>query len=160
MVQETSAAVRGRGYNDDPRNSLGHLLRDTSRLVQRELAARLERHRLSLPQYYVLRELWSEEGLSQRELAARVGVLDPAMVATIDALAEAGLVVRERSSSDRRKTNVLLTPAGRRARDELTHHAAETIESALAGIDDATVACVRVALQRMKANLGGESATT
>ena len=160
MVQHHAAAVRGRGFSDDPRLSLGHLLRDTSRLVQRELAARLERHALSLPQYYVLRELWSEEGISQRELAGRVGVLDPAMVATIDALAEAGLVVRERSASDRRKTNVLLTPAGRRAREALTRHAAETIESALAGIDDATVQIVRYALQRMKANLGGESAPT
>lgn len=149
-----SATVpRGRGFDVETTNSVGYLLRDTSKLVLRDTAALLEQHGITLPQYFVLRELWQEEGLTQRELASRVGVAEPAMVATLDALSDAGLAERERSTRDRRKINVRLTERGKALRDRCLGHAARILDRALTGVSDAEIAAVRDILRRMKANL-------
>jgi MarR family transcriptional regulator for hemolysin len=50
--------------------------------------------------------------LSQSELADRLGVEGATMVAMVDRLVKAGLVVREPSAADRRVKRVVLTPAG------------------------------------------------
>jgi MarR family transcriptional regulator for hemolysin len=50
--------------------------------------------------------------LSQSELADKLGVEGATMVAMIDRLVKAGLVLREASTTDRRIKRVILTPAG------------------------------------------------
>jgi MarR family transcriptional regulator for hemolysin len=52
------------------------------------------------------------EPLSQTKLAARVGVEDPTMVATIDRLVKAGYMLRTPSETDRRVKLISLTEAG------------------------------------------------
>ncbi len=54
----------------------------------------------------------SSEPLSQTELAHRVGVEDPTIVAMIDRLVKAGFVERMPSQTDRRIKLIVLTPAG------------------------------------------------
>jgi DNA-binding MarR family transcriptional regulator len=144
-----------RGFDADTSKSIGYLLRDSSRRILNGLSAELESHGITLPQYFVLRELWREEGLTQRELANRVGVLEPTMVATLDALERQGVIVRVRSTTDRRKTNVQLSPAGRTLRATLHGYAAAVLERALAGVTDEEIATLRGLLQRIKANLDG-----
>lgn len=148
-----SERERGRGFDDDTRNSVGYLLRDTSRLVLDATAKQLSAHGVTLPQYFVLRELWHEEGLTQRELADRVHVREPTMVATLDALEAAGLVVRTRSTNDRRKIHIGLSVHGTALRDRLLDYAATVLERALEGTSDASIADLRRSLKRMKANL-------
>lgn len=142
-----------RGFDPDPQQSVGHLLRDTSRLVLRDLAALLDPYGVSIPQYFVLRELWQEPGTTQRELAQRAGVAEPALVATLDALEALDLVVRERSTRDRRKSHVSLTERGNALRATLFAHAGAVLERALDGVSDAEIVQMRGVLQRMKANL-------
>jgi DNA-binding MarR family transcriptional regulator len=144
-----------RGFDADTGKSIGYLLRDSSRRILNGLSAELETHGITLPQYFVLRELWREEGLTQRELANRVGVLEPTMVATLDALERQGVIARVRSTTDRRKTNVQLSPAGRTLRATLHGYAAAVLERALAGVTDDEIATLRRLLQRIKANLDG-----
>ncbi len=146
-------SAAGRGFDHDTNRSLGYLLRDASRRILRLTTARLEPHGITLPQYFALRELWQEEGLTQRELANRVGILEPTMVSTIDALETAGLVVRSRSRDDRRKTHVLLSERGHALRGEALGIAAGVLDAALAGIEPSEIAVVRSVLQRIKANL-------
>jgi len=143
----------GRGFDADTHNSIGYLLRDTSRRILNGLTALLEPHGITLPQYFVLRELWREEGLTQREVANRVGVLEPTMVTTLDALARLGMIVRVRSTTDRRKTHVQLTPAGRTLRATLHGYAGQVLDRALDGVSDDEIALLRSLLQRVKANL-------
>jgi DNA-binding MarR family transcriptional regulator len=145
--------VRGRGFDDDTANSVGYLLRDTSRLVLDTIAKRLNEHGITLPHYFVLRELWQKEGLTQRELAGRVRVREATMVATLDALETAGLVVRTRSTDDRRKIHIGLSEQGAALRDALLDDAAAVLEHALEGVSDASIADLRRSLKRMKKNL-------
>jgi DNA-binding MarR family transcriptional regulator len=144
---------RGRGFDADTHNSIGYLLRDSARRILDDLTARLETHGITLPQYFVLRELWQEEGLMQREVANRVGVLEPTMVTTLDALERQGLIVRVRSTVDRRKTHVQLTAEGRKMRDTLHGYAGDVLDRALSGVSDAEIAELRRLLQQIKGNL-------
>lgn len=149
-----AANVRtARGFDADTGNSIGYLLRDCSRRILNGLTARLEPHGITLPQYFVLRELWQEEGLTQRELANRVGVLEPTMVTTLDALERLRMIRRVRSTTDRRKTHVQLTDEGRTLRATLHGYASAVLEQALAGVSDDEIAALRAVLQRVKTNL-------
>ncbi len=56
----------------------------------------------------------SDRSLSQSELADRLGVEGATMVAMVDRLAKAGLVIREPSATDRRINHVVITAAGQR----------------------------------------------
>src|SRR3569833_751019 len=60
--------------------SLGYLVRDANRAVQRLLEKRITPHGVTRGQWYFLRVLWEEDGLSQRALSARVGMMEPTTV--------------------------------------------------------------------------------
>jgi DNA-binding MarR family transcriptional regulator len=75
------------------------------------------------------------------------------MVATLDALERAGLVLRSRSTEDRRKINVSLTRKAKQMRDRFLGYAASTLERALDGVSDSDVVRTRRVLQRIKDNL-------
>jgi DNA-binding MarR family transcriptional regulator len=76
---------------------------------------RMAEHDLSAPQAGILRTLASQPGPSQQELAEALGLLPSRVVAFVDELETAGLVVRARDAGDRRRNTLLLTPAGRSA---------------------------------------------
>src|SRR3954463_12458355 len=94
--------------------SLGYLVRDANRAFQRLLERRIAPHGVTRGQWYFLRVLWEEDGLSQRELSARVGMMEPTTVIALRGMEKAGLIRRTRSSADRRVTKVQLTPKARR----------------------------------------------
>jgi MarR family transcriptional regulator, organic hydroperoxide resistance regulator len=61
----------------------------------------------------MLSELWAEDGLSQSELIARLGVEPPTVTGTLQKLEKAGFVRRQPDSGNRRISRVYLTDAGR-----------------------------------------------
>ena len=83
-------------------------------------------------EYSVLAVLADDEPPSQQDLAQLLGKAPALMVAAIDELEQRGLVERARDASDRRRTRVTLTPAGRKA---LRHgdEIAETMVAQLLG---------------------------
>jgi MarR family transcriptional regulator for hemolysin len=73
--------------------------------------------------------------LSQSELADKLAVEGATMVAMVDRLVKAGLVVREPSTTDRRIKRVVLTHAGNLLYDKVREEAAAFRQELLAGID-------------------------
>jgi DNA-binding MarR family transcriptional regulator len=69
--------------------------------------------------YAVLMALATEDGQSQRQLAARLGIHRNAMVTVIDALEADGLVKRMANPDDRRAFAITLTDQARRLLPEL-----------------------------------------
>ncbi|WNV83871.1 MarR family transcriptional regulator [Umezawaea sp. Da 62-37] len=67
---------------------------------------------LSSGQEHLLGELWREDGLSQRELVARLGVEQPTVAKTVRRLEADGFVRREPDPADGRVTRVVLTERG------------------------------------------------
>lgn len=89
------------------------LLRSASALSESN-DAHYTRHGLSRGRFYVLINLHQAEadGLSPHELAERTGVTRAATTGQIDALVEAGLVIRVQDPLDRRSYRVRLHPKG------------------------------------------------
>ncbi|MYM90442.1 winged helix DNA-binding protein [Rugamonas sp. FT82W] len=89
------------------------------------------------------------EALSQTRLAARVGVEDPTMVATIDRLVKAGYVVRTPSETDRRVKLVSLTEQGRQIYQSVWQEASAFRLELLAGTDPAVLRVVTEFLETL-----------
>jgi len=140
-------------FDIDPARSIGYLIRSTSRQILAQLQARLEPHDVTLGGYFILRELWENEGITQRELSTRIGVQEPATVAAIDAMEKRDLVVRVRSKQDRRKIHVYLTSRGRGLRSELLAQARGVIDGATADFPREDVTTLRRLLQKLQLGL-------
>jgi MarR family transcriptional regulator for hemolysin len=73
--------------------------------------------------------------LSQSELADRLAVEGATLVAMVDRLVKAGLVVRQPSATDRRINRVVLTPAGNALYEKVRTEAAAFRLELLADMD-------------------------
>tara|TARA_R100001143_G_scaffold63226_1_gene69045 strand:+ start:1468 stop:1983 length:516 start_codon:yes stop_codon:yes gene_type:complete len=133
--------------------SFGHNMRATNRLLQRELSKRVARLGLSIGQWYALRTLWENDGITQIELAQKSGIAGPAMVTAVRNLLAMGLVKRQRPTGDKRKYVISLTDEGWALQTPALAKAVEVNELALQGISSKDVAtCLRV-LRTVQDNL-------
>jgi DNA-binding MarR family transcriptional regulator len=142
--------IHGLGFSLDPKGSLFYLLRDASRSVMSAFQQRIERHQLTLGQYFILRELWEDDGLAQREISDRVNVMGPALTIVLDAMEERGFVARVRSTEDRRRINVFLTDKGRDLGPTILRYSAEMHDVVLAGKAKSDVEFVRDFLRSIR----------
>jgi len=137
----------------DPNESPGYLVRDTNIAVGKALRRRLAKYGMTLGQYYFMRALWIEEGLSQRELSRRVGTTEPTTASVLRLLEKNGLVRRVRNRKDRRTINIFLTPKGRNLKNELLRIAIQINEIATDGFSPRDLANIKRLMTAMKANL-------
>ena len=100
----------------------------------------------------VLLQLFAEDGLPMRELAARV-YRDPSTVTTlVKKLADAGYVRTERGVRDRRSVVVFLTERGRLLERDFQEISQCLLEVQRKGIDDARMEAAREVLLQMQQN--------
>ena len=136
-----------------PEESAGYLIRDTHLLFARALRNRLQTHQITPGQWYFLRTLWDEEGLSQRELSRRVGTTEPTTVSAMRLLARNGMIERVRNPKDRRTINISLTDKARDMKAELMPVAFAVNDIATAGLTEPEFAQLRGLLQKVRENL-------
>jgi DNA-binding MarR family transcriptional regulator len=84
-----------------------------------QFASRLAEHDLTPPLAGILRMLRVEPGLSQQQLAERLGAAPSRIVSYLDDLEARGWLVRTRDSADRRINVLTLTAAGNDAVNSL-----------------------------------------
>ncbi len=150
---ETAGAAAAEEVWLDPATSAGYLVRDTHLAFAKALRGRLQQYDMTTGQYFFLRALWIEEGLSQRELSRRVGTTEPTTASAMRVLDNKGLVRRKRNEFDRRTINIFLTAKGRRLKNQLLAHARDINAAAAAGIPATELERVFALLRAMKANL-------
>ena len=141
----------------DPTNSIGYLTRIAFRAFSRALEVRTAPHGVSSGQWRFLRVLWREDGLTQRELSARVGMREPTTVIALKSLERSGFVTRTKSVEDRRKAHVFLTPEARALEAVLLPAVSEVNAIALAGLTAAEVKVLRKALTVVGRNLAADA---
>jgi MarR family transcriptional regulator, organic hydroperoxide resistance regulator len=133
--------------------SEGYLVRDAHRAFQRLLERRIAQHGVTRGQWYFLRVLWTRDGLSQRELSERVGMMEPTTVIALRSMEKAGLIRRVRSTDDRRVTHVRLTGKAKRMRDGLLKLARGINAQADEGIAREDITVFRRVIMQMTKNL-------
>jgi MarR family transcriptional regulator, organic hydroperoxide resistance regulator len=151
--QSPKAKSARRAVEFPPRLSSGYLVRDAHRAFQRLLERRIAAYGVTRGQWYFLRVLWTMDGLSQRELSARVGMMEPTTVIALRSMETAGLIRRVRSDRDKRKVRVLLTAKAKRLRNELLTVARTITGEAEEGVAARELAAFRRVIARMTANL-------
>jgi MarR family transcriptional regulator, organic hydroperoxide resistance regulator len=130
-----------------------HLVKLAARGLARALQMRLTEHSVSYGHWTFLRILWEEEGLTQRELSARVGVMEPTTFAALKAMAQRGYVTRRRNPQSRKEMQVFLTPQGRALQAKLVPLAEEVNDVALRGVGTGDIAATRRTLLALIKNL-------
>jgi MarR family transcriptional regulator, transcriptional regulator for hemolysin len=96
----------------------------------------------------------ARDPLSQSELADRLAVEGATMVAMVDRLVKAGLVIREPSTTDRRIKRVVLTQAGYLLYDKVVTEAAALRKELLADIDPKALVVATELLERLEGIIG------
>lgn len=139
----------------DPLQSFGHLARLTFRAFARTLEQRIVPHGVTIGQWRFLRELWREDGITQRELSERLSMREPSTVGAVRSLEAAGLVRRVRDKTDRRKIRVHLTARAVRLREPLLGHVRDVNAAATAGIPAEDLEVTRRVLIQLMRNLDG-----
>ena len=103
----------------DEREPLGFLLAAAARKVAKFYAAALADGPVTPSQYFLLRQLWREDGLPLGELSLRAQLDATSATWLVDQLEKAGFVGRRRTDLDRRVVRVWLTEAGQALRNDL-----------------------------------------
>ena len=94
---------------------IAFLLTQLGTSAAEQFGAALSEHQLTPPLAGILRALRAQPGISQQELAGRLGMVPSRIVGFVDDLEGRGLVSRTKDSSDRRVNQLALTAAGEEA---------------------------------------------
>src|SRR6202051_2987235 len=138
--------------------SFNHALQSTARAWRQAVDRRLKYWGVSQASWMTIAVAAKAAGpLSQSELADRLGVEGATMVAMVDRLVRAGLVMREPSTTDRRVKRVALTQAGNLLYDKVRAEAAAFRKELLAGIDPKKLLAATELLEGLQGIIDGAS---
>lgn len=118
----------------DRNRSAGILASEIARLYAATLQGALQPLGLSRAQYLALSELWLEDGLTQRQLAERLGVEQATMANTLVRMERDGLIDRKPNPDDGRSQRIWLTEAAQRLQGPATSAAMGANELVAAGL--------------------------
>lgn len=137
----------------DPLHSVGYLTRINFRAFSKALENLTEPHGVTAGQWRILRVLWEEDGITQREISDRVGITEATAVKGVAGLEASGLITREVDESDRRKMVTRLTIKAKNLRKKLIPFVVDVNERALKGISRKDIDTVRRVLAQTYLNL-------
>lgn len=135
------------------RSLLGFALASAGQQAQHRFRVALEPHQLHPRAFGVLLALSAADGQSQQQLSRGLAIPASRVVALVDDLQAAGLVVRRPHPSDRRVYAVSLTPEGAQELDAAAASALALEDQLSAGLDPQERAQLADLLRRVAANL-------
>lgn len=143
----------GDAFHFKPGHSIGYLLRTCYRSFAKALEVHINQQGVGIGQWFFLRELWEEDGLTQRELASRVGIAAPTTAVAIRGMVKDDLIKRVPDPADRRKKRIFLTEKGRSLKNILLPHARDVNKNATKDFSEEEIRQLREYIHRMKQNL-------
>lgn len=132
---------------------IAHIVRELAREFQTSLERRLLSHGVSFGFWAYLRELWNDDGISQRDLSDRLGLSGPTTHSVIKRMEKAGLVELRPIREDKPRRLVYLSGRGRKLRSVLEPLAEEVNALAVKGISNGRLKELRHDLLLIHQNL-------
>jgi MarR family transcriptional regulator, transcriptional regulator for hemolysin len=153
--EESSARkdVRVKGRDEEFAESL-HLAAHSWRIA---LDRRLRPLGYSRSLWMVLLHVSLKDGISQGDLAERLGIEAPTLVRLVDRMEAEQLLQRRASETDRRVKHLHLSPAGRKEVERIRAVAAEVRREALTGLDQAEINMAFDVLKKIRSKLEGNA---
>lgn len=140
-----------------PNDRLAHLVRDTGRAYRRALQVRLAKHDVPFGHWTFLRILWEKDGITQRELSDRAGVMEPTTFSAIKNMEALGYVERCQLPNNKKNMYVFLTPLGRSLKKKLIPLAEEANHVSIRGVSASDIQTTRQVLLAILSNLANET---
>jgi MarR family transcriptional regulator, organic hydroperoxide resistance regulator len=125
----------------------------TKHALSAATAAAFSRHGVHEGQQFILRCLWTEDGLTPGEIARRLGLATPTVTRAATRMEAAGLLRREPHPADRRLVRLRLTERGRSLEKVIAAETEALTERALATFDPAERETVVATLRAIRRNL-------
>ena len=125
------------------------LNRAYTKLVEADLSTHVE---ITFAQWSFLRVLWDGDGLSQRELSERVGLMANTTLVAVNIMEKRGWIRRVRDQEDRRRLRIFLTDKGREIH-KLRPVVRQVNSIAVRNVDPIDIVAVRRTLSQMLKNL-------
>ena len=136
-----------------PNDRMAHLIRDTERAFRRALQIRLAAYAVPFGHWTFLRILWEADGLTQKELSERAGVMEPTTFTAMKAMEALGYIVRKQLPTNKKNMYVYLTDEGRALKEKLVPMAEETNHVSVEGLSPEDIKTARKVLLAMIENL-------
>ena len=138
---------------EDLSRNFGFILHDVARLMRQGYDRRMKTLGLTRSQWWVLTNLYRNEGVTQSELAQILEIDKPSLGRLLDRMESNGWVTREDDPKDRRVKRVLLTQEVNPAMKRMRAAAADLREEALTGISKEEQDRLVDTLLKLKVNL-------
>jgi len=133
-------------------DSIGFVINQTGRRMSQLLAQRFAPWEMTTEQWSLLARLREEDGISQKELAFRVGKDQTNVTRILDQLERKELVVRRPNPDDRRSFLAYVTEEGRRIYERLAPLERQVVAEATEGLSDGDIAKLKELLLRVADN--------
>lgn len=138
----------------DFQNSIGFIVNKTAKAFVRALDSELrEKVGVSVGQWKVMVTLVDQDGLTQKEIAERLGLEGPTLIPIIDKMEKDNLVIRRVDSSDRRNNRIYRTEKANELWSEMVKCAARVRQVSLKDISDANIEITKNVLENVYQNL-------
>jgi MarR family transcriptional regulator for hemolysin len=138
----------------DFQNSIGFIVNKTAKAFVKALDSELrEKVGVSVGQWKVMVMLVNQDGLTQKEIAERLGLEGPTLIPIIDKMEKDNLVVRRVDSSDRRNNRIYRTEKANELWSEMVKCAVRVRQVSLKDLSDANIEITRNVLENVYQNL-------
>lgn len=155
MTNETEI-ILSHWKNGVPDDRIAHLIKDATRALVRSLQNELKKYGVPFSQWAILRVLWTQDGLSQRELSSMAGIMESTTANVVRQMENKGYILRRYLGKNKRKRHVFLTLKGRKLEKKLVPLAEEVNKKARKNIAQEEIKLLRNCLLTMIQNLGSE----
>ena len=159
MTNETEI-ILSHWKDDLPNDRIAHLIKDATRALVRSLQNKLKKHEVPFSQWSILRILWIQDGLSQRELSSKAGVMESTTTNVVRQMERKGYISRRHLGKNKRKRHVFLTSKGNKLESKLVPLAEEVNKIARKNIKKKEIKLLHDCLLTMIENLGSEERVT
>ena len=136
-----------------PNDRMAHLIRDTERAFRRALQMRLAAHKVPFGHWSFLRILWEADGLTQKDLSERAGVMEPTTFSAMKTMEALGYITRRQLPANKKNMYVYLTSEGRALKEKLVPMAEDANRVSVHGVSPQDVKTARKVLLAMIENL-------
>lgn len=138
----------------DFENSVGFIVNNTAKSFQRSLDIELRRNAgVTLSQWRVVGALVLQPGLTQKEIADKMGIEGATLVPVIDKMEKDGLLKRKPDLIDRRANRIYLTSKADSLWESMTECALKIRRSSTKNISDDDIKITLDTLRKISKNL-------
>ena len=138
----------------DFENSIGVIINTVAKAFVKALDSELrENVGVTIGQWKVMVMLVRQNGLTQKEIADRLGLEGPTLIPVIDKMEKDGLVIRKVDLADRRNNRIYRTEKADALWDEMFKRAMRVRQSSVKNITENEIQITKSALEKMLQNL-------